>query len=337
MATTRPFAYNPTQATISGTTNIGTLCVGVSAQEYSINPGGLTWWMGPNEDLGYVIAKDFPPGNRDTPLGKIGTVFFKRCPKNDTAFINLVNRISDTSQATVNDALDWLSTNGYWTSYEPGVLTTGLQLYLDGNQTASYSGSGTTWYDLTANGNNVDMQNSGSITWSDEGIGYFKMGSNGWFGKSGGVNMPTGNSNYTLSVWVKLGTSWGSNGLISVGSFGVSNQSNAFRTGGDNVFINYWWGNDLVLNTGTVSPLNKWFNAVAKFDGTTRKIFIDGVSIGSDTPSNHNVTSNNIQIAKTTGSEYLNGYIAQALIYDSAISDADILQNYLNTKTRFGL
>jgi hypothetical protein len=56
MATTTPFAYNPSLSPISGTTQVGQLAVGTTNQDYSISPGGVTWWMGPDEDLGYVIA-----------------------------------------------------------------------------------------------------------------------------------------------------------------------------------------------------------------------------------------------------------------------------------------
>lgn len=45
MATTRPFAVN-TGTTISGTTQIGHLAIGVAVQDYSANPGGVKWWMG---------------------------------------------------------------------------------------------------------------------------------------------------------------------------------------------------------------------------------------------------------------------------------------------------
>lgn len=31
----RPFSYNPEQAIIEGTTNVGTICIGVSALDYS--------------------------------------------------------------------------------------------------------------------------------------------------------------------------------------------------------------------------------------------------------------------------------------------------------------
>lgn len=121
MATTRPFAYNPTQSVISGTTNIGTLCVGVSSLNYGANPGGLTWWMGPDETNVYVIAKDVSGSNFPTPVGNVGTVQFWSCSNNSSAFINLVTIISGTSQASASAAQSWLSTNNYWTNYTSGV------------------------------------------------------------------------------------------------------------------------------------------------------------------------------------------------------------------------
>jgi hypothetical protein len=121
MPTTRAFAYNPAQATISGTTNIGTLCVGVSALNYGGNPGGLTWWMGPDEDNSYVIAKDVPTADFPTPVGNVGNVQFWRCSNNSSEFTNLVTLISGTTQASASAAQSWLSTNNYWTNYTSGV------------------------------------------------------------------------------------------------------------------------------------------------------------------------------------------------------------------------
>lgn len=122
MATTRPFAYN-TGSTISGTEQVGNLAIGVSAQEYSKNIGGVKWWMGPDEDLGYVITHQTTSGNQPNPLSVPAYLGFWRTPsKTDQEFINLSQYVSrehgspqtfsDTSQAKT-----WLNSNGYWTSY----------------------------------------------------------------------------------------------------------------------------------------------------------------------------------------------------------------------------
>jgi len=220
--------------------------------------------------------------------------------------------------------------------FDPVPVTSGLQLYLDAASSSSYSGSGTTWYDLSGNSNDVAMQNSGSISFTRSNGAYFTTGSSGWFTNATGTNLPTGNSNYTLSVWIQLGSSWGSSGMISIGPFGSSNQSNAFRASGTNVLLNYWWANDFSA-TATLSPATQWFNAVAQYDGTNRSIWVNGTQIGTQTTSGHNVTSSAIQIAKTSGAEYLNGKIGQALIYNRALTSTEIQDNYTTIRTRYGV
>ena len=54
MATSRPFAYNPGTA-IPGTTQIVNLAIGTPTNGFEST--GLQWWNGPDEDLGYIIAK----------------------------------------------------------------------------------------------------------------------------------------------------------------------------------------------------------------------------------------------------------------------------------------
>ena len=338
MATARPFAYN-TGAPISGTDQVGSLAIGTPTVGFDAT--GLEWWNGPDEDLGYVIAEPVPGDTQPTPvIGVSGSVgFFRSDTLTEGSFIGLADIIAGPSGggpfASGTDAKTWLNNNGYWTSYS-SVVTTGLKVYLDALNPASYSGSGTTWYDLSGNGNDVSMQNSGSITWSPGPTGYFSTVGNGWFNRTSASNVPTGNSPYTLSAWVQLGSSWNGNGFMSIGPFGNGNEANAFRAGSTNQLLNYWWGNDLSVNI-SVSPTNGWFNAVAKYDGTTRSIWVNGVLAGSDTPVGHNVTSSDIQISKTAGNEYLQGNIAQALIYNVALSGSEILANFNASKSRFGL
>ena len=336
MANSRPFAYN-TGSQVPGTEQLGSLAIGIDPQS-SPGPGGLTWWNGPNESLGYVVAYPQPSGDHPTPTATDAYLgFFRSTSLTESSFVSLANYISNGATGTFTSgyqAKTWLNSNGYWTSYSYPI-TSGLKVYLDAGNSSSYSGSGTTWYDLSGNNNDVEMQNSGSISWTGGSTGYFSTGSNGWFTKSNASNVPTGNSSYTLSAWIQLGSTWNSNGIVSIGPFGSTNQSNAFRTGTTNQLINYWWGNDL-SSIGSLSPTDSWLNAVAKFDGTTRSIWVNGVSIGSDTPVGHNVTNSDIQIAKTYSNEYLQGNIAQVLIYDVALSDAEILANFNSSKSRFG-
>lgn len=217
------------------------------------------------------------------------------------------------------------------------VISSGLQLYLDAANTSSYSGTGTTWYDLTSNHNDVTMQNSGSISYTSSGGGYFTTGSNGYFNKLTTTGLPTGSNPYTLSAWIQLSSVWGGQGIVSVGNaWGTSNGVNAFRTSATNTLLNYWWANDFSA-VASLSPTTQWFNCVAQWDGTTRRIWVNGTQIGSAAATGLNVTNGVLGIGVTNSTEYLNGNVGQVLIYNRAITSDEISQNYSVVRARYGV
>jgi hypothetical protein len=114
------FAYN-TGSLISGTTQVGDIAVSEADVEYSANFGGLQWWGGPDETLGYVIAHSDPSRVPDY-LG-----FWRSDGLSDSDFLNLCNsippRIGFTPFTNTNEAYTWLNSNGYWTSFIPVTLT----------------------------------------------------------------------------------------------------------------------------------------------------------------------------------------------------------------------
>lgn len=124
MATTTPFAYN-TGSTISGTIQVGDLAVGVTGQDYSSNPGGVVWWMGPDEDLGYVIA--VPVSGDTQPTEIIGVTasvgFFRSDNLTEISFVDLVNLVFNQNFTTGDSASTWLTNNGYWNSWIPVTPT----------------------------------------------------------------------------------------------------------------------------------------------------------------------------------------------------------------------
>jgi hypothetical protein len=125
MATTRPFAYN-TGTTIDGTTQFGNLAIGNSQVDYSVDYGGVNWWMGPDEDLGYVIAHENTNGNQPNPIGSSAYVQFWRTTSfTDELFLTLINSLPARGGLSpftnTYDGYSWLTTNGYWTTFiEPG-------------------------------------------------------------------------------------------------------------------------------------------------------------------------------------------------------------------------
>lgn len=223
-----------------------------------------------------------------------------------------------------------------------GIVTSGLVMHLDAANTSSYSGSGTSWLDLTGNGNSVTMQNSGSISWNSSG--FFSTGATGWFSGAGTATLPTGNSAYTLLAWTRITGSWDRKGIISLGSYGINNASNALRTieaseYGPNTggFAHYWWGSDLYAKNNNANlATNTWFMVAATYNQTTRAIWANTTNVASDTVGPRN-GGQAIQIAKTYFTEYLASDIALAMVYNRALSGTEIANNYNFFASRFGL
>jgi len=61
------FAYN-TGSTISGTSQVGDIAIIENEANYYPGLGGLTWWGGPDENLGYVIAAPVSGNTQQTPV-----------------------------------------------------------------------------------------------------------------------------------------------------------------------------------------------------------------------------------------------------------------------------
>jgi hypothetical protein len=117
MPTARPFAYN-TGNTISGTEQLGDLAIGVDPLDYSEQPGGVQWWSGPDEDLGYVITLPVPNGSQPNDLGIPAYVGFEMSElKTEQSFVDLVNQLFVQSFTTGNECKTYLNNNGYWTSW----------------------------------------------------------------------------------------------------------------------------------------------------------------------------------------------------------------------------
>ena len=130
----RPFAYNPSSnPTISGTTQVGDLAVGTPTSGFTNNP---TFWNGPDEDLGYVIAYPVSGGTHQTPISGVTAYLGFKGTKNmtnpfsDSTFLELVNSYIPSPPGPFSSATEasiFLTDNGYWNSYPvstPAVTST---------------------------------------------------------------------------------------------------------------------------------------------------------------------------------------------------------------------
>lgn len=330
MATSNTFAYN-TGSTIAGTTQVGSLAVGVPSGGYG--PTGLTWWNGPDEDLGYVIAYSDPSGSHTFPPSHEPGAYlgFKRTSvKTDDAFVALASEIANTSFSDAAQARTWLDTNGYWTSY--GIVTLNLTLRLDASNSSSYSGSGSTWTDLATPRQDITLVNS--PTYTSASPSYFTFNGSNQYGNGSGSVLST--TSYTKSVWFYL-NGYADNNLVSSSAGGhfmyFSGGSNRMYCGHSD------WPNYTLYQSSAIFSLNTWYNASLTFNTTDgMKLYINGSLDSSYTAIKTGLPGDgSTNIASYSAGNLLNGRISKIYCYDRSLSATEVLQNYNVDKSKFGL
>ena len=145
-----------------------------------------------------------------------------------------------------------------------------------------------------------------------------------------------------MSTWVNCTTT--DNGYMGAISFGVSDTNECNWLGIMNT--NHWggglFGNN--INTSILVNTGEWKYLTQTYDGSAingaTKIYLNEVFVVS------NNRSPDIQVGKTLiggiGTSTVNyffgpGKIAAAQIYNRELTQPEIIQNYNNTKARFGL
>jgi len=220
-------------------------------------------------------------------------------------------------------------------SHNPSLVTEGLIIYLDANNTSSYAGTGTTWYDLSGNSRHASLISSPSY----EGFGTGK-----YLSFDGSTNYATipytiTDNLITVGFWYysKVFSSNASlDALISNYTSGISGfdvRLNSSTT--INLAISFS-GSETGVSFGTISN-NTWYFVAFTYDGATIKTYLDGVLKNST--NRVGTRDNGTQICIGTSAFDTNRKatcgIPQVMIYNRALSDSEILQNYNATKKRY--
>lgn len=231
------------------------------------------------------------------------------------------------------------------------TITDGLIFYVDPTNTNTYSGVGTTAYNLIPGGiNNFRLVNGVSYDLDRSGSFYFD-GSNDYVGL--GSTTIFNSTAFTVSFWIKPTTYSGTvcSGAISNGQYTIFGTSSTYQgyssTFSGAIQINGGSNSVATVNQSNFS-INKWYHYVAVYDsagiGNSNKfkIYIDGIikSLTFDTtmPSAPHAAGQEARIGFGPGAPgypYFNGNIGLVQIHSKALSSTEILQNYNATKARF--
>ena len=226
----------------------------------------------------------------------------------------------------------------------PEITTSGLVLYLDAANKKSYPGTGTTWTDLSGNGNNGTLTNSPSYSSVRNGTIIFD-GTNDYisitFPNTGLIPVGSGQRTIIANILYQSGQNV-YYPIVDYGTYTTRNRYGLYldNAAGNKKISNIVWANDL-LSSATIPGNNTWHNICITYNGSTScSFYINGILDSTSTfAANLNTilgSGNIFNIGKGAyESTYFRGSIASVYMYNRALSASEILNNYNALKGRY--
>ena len=235
----------------------------------------------------------------------------------------------------------------------PRVRNSNLIMYVDALNQKSYSGSGTTWSDLSINGNDGTLQNSPTYS-SDGHFDFDGTNDRVAFSDTFRIN----GTQITFTTWVehkntnRRDTIMGKRQDSPYHQYNITFGESPYNSNTDNRVYAFF------RSDGNASTSHVYFDLDSYDAGpmhiafvcntTSQQLYINGVekATGSTdfTGESFNITDRDFLLCDITvgsnttyGSAPMDGKMYNAALYDAALSAAQVLQIYDSTRGRFGL
>jgi len=220
------------------------------------------------------------------------------------------------------------------------IVTDGLVLCLDAANSRSYSGTGTTWSDLSGNGYDGTLVNG--VGYSNDNLGYFIQDGVNDFVQ--GTAFDSTFSEMTIMLWLRrtgqtirfAGILFTRNGgTVPATGMNFRDTTNQIGYHWNNTGTTYGWA------SGLVPPLNEWCLCAITVTPTQGTAYLKGNNIDS-------VATNTVSHPELTGTfqfdtrdsqsgRYSIIDISNASIYNRALTAAEVQQNFNAMRERYGL
>ena len=224
----------------------------------------------------------------------------------------------------------------------PPLITTGLQLLYDAGNVSSYSNPSATWNDISGNtGRNATFVNSPTFNTGNGGSIY----TNGLDQYAQSSYTGSATDSYTFSAWFKNDNYSEPKYILGRGRDGAGNgwslqlqvSTGGIVTAGVVPTVPSTIG--IVANGTSILALNTWYYVTGVWTaGQSIKVYVNGSLQGTTTTAGTSLrtSTNGWWIGSISTTIFTSGYNAVAQVYNSVLSDAQILQNFNANKTRFG-
>jgi hypothetical protein len=322
--------------------------------------------FGPTSITGFYRGIDRPDGgyviySNDTVSGPITAVV----AHDDNELVYWLKSFGATG-TTKSEVLDWASSyNGIDVDDAstvggggPTIVTSGLTLNLDAGNASSYSGTGTSWNDLSGNGYTATMTSSNPTFVSNGVASYFNLSNNNkyiynhdasvqgfTFATNTGIPQTNG---FTIEFMYYISSYNFGNGqnpiFLNTGTgdgyrFGILNDGSLYFMLGDGS------GTDnATVGNGSVT-VGAWYHIVGVFDrtnalggGVNIYAYSNGISKGStgiSPRSGMSLAAPNISYDGCCSA--FDGRLNTLRVYNRALNSTEVTQNFNAVKSRFGL
>ena len=239
----------------------------------------------------------------------------------------------------------------------PAIITDNLELHLDALNSSSYSGSGTTWNDISGENNNGTITNSSEVVYNSGG--WFDWTDGPGFDSTGGyVSLPntaiTLGATYTIEVWNYYdSTSAPVANPFSGGNLWTNSAEDDWNNGSGNnngllfgynsIVYKNTSGTEIEVDYSPVPATQVWHQHVLVVNSGSGTVYVDKTSVGTMSNMRTLGQSNGtlgIGICDKFGTyrgEYL-GFISIVRVYPGkALSVSEITQNFNANKDRYGI
>jgi len=226
-------------------------------------------------------------------------------------------------------------------AYSPKIVTDGLVLCLDAANVKSYPGTGTTWFDLSGNGNNGTLINGPVYSSADGGSIDFD-GTNDYV--LGGSNLPiSGNPAFTISYWaIWDGATFSTNFPSGVGNnaTGVTNRGLSTTWSSGRIALDFW---SVRYRAATTLNVQQWYYvSFVKVPGpiSSTTLYVNGLSVSGaveGTNSTPDIISSPYVVGRLDATRWFNGRVSDAKIYNRALSADEVKTNFNALRGRYGI
>ena len=231
-----------------------------------------------------------------------------------------------------------VSSFNFGTGAPPTIVTRGLIMWFDAASLNSYSGSGTTWKDISSTQRTGTLTNGPTYSTTNGGI--FSFDGTDDYVSVTGTNTLT---EATLIAWLKRnGNQVDYTGLMFARGAGIlASGMNLYST--SNTIGYHWNDTKWEWNSGLVLPDTAWCMAAISLNSTSAVAYLGttaGITSATNTTTHSQATFSSIRLCHESGgsgNRYWKGDGSVFMLYNRALSLNEMEINFKALRGRHGI